>query len=32
MHHHNGPNMTLPLVAIALVALLLMMLALHLAH
>jgi hypothetical protein len=32
MHHHHGPNMTLPLVAVTLIALLLMMLALHLAH
>jgi hypothetical protein len=32
MHHHHGPNMTLPLLAVTLIALLLMMLALHLAH
>jgi hypothetical protein len=32
MHHHTGPSMTLPLVAAALIALLLMMLALHLVH
>jgi hypothetical protein len=32
MHHHTGPNMTLQLVAVALIALLLLMLALHLAH
>jgi hypothetical protein len=31
MHHHVGPGMTLPLVAVALMALLVMMLALHLA-
>jgi len=32
MHHHAGPSMTLPLLAVALIALLLMMLALHLVH
>ncbi len=30
-HHHSGPYMTLPLLAVALIALLLM-LAMHLAH
>ena len=32
MHHHAGPHMTLPLLAVALIALLLLMLAMHLAH
>jgi len=32
MHHHAGPSMTVPLVAAVLIALLMMMLALHLAH
>jgi hypothetical protein len=31
-HHHNGPGLTVPLVAAVLLALLLMILALHLAH
>ena len=31
MHHHSGPQITLPLLAVALIALLLM-LAMHLAH
>jgi hypothetical protein len=30
--HHHGPGLSLPLVAAALVALLLLMLSLHLAH
>jgi hypothetical protein len=32
MHHHGGPSMTLPLVALALIAVLLMIAALHLVH
>jgi hypothetical protein len=30
--HHHGPHLTLPLLAAALIALLLLMLSLHLAH
>ena len=32
MHHHNGAGLTVPLIAAALIALLLMLLAVHLAH
>jgi len=32
MHHHHTPGLTVPLVAAVLLALLLMILALHLAH
>jgi hypothetical protein len=32
LHHHSGPGLTVPLVAAVLLALLLMILALHLAH
>jgi hypothetical protein len=32
MHHHYGPSMTVPLIAAVLIALLLMLLAVHLAH